>query len=831
MQELQARVAVLQEAVDINETERAAAASRYWRTLKTAAATTVDVQLMYQKLEAELGDSKKRQKYLRSKVETLERNVNDLERNVNSLEHREQEGKRDFAKLQSDLGAAEKKRIMAERKCVDAAIKLNYRKDIVDRSKAVWEKEKLKLIAVATEVKAAARREQDATINTIGELQTELDRLQAKNTELEAEIDNLNEELQLKDTLIDVLKSEIKSLEKADVEAGRQILKLKETLKRAMEQKKLITRLLVAKTAEKVKRKESATRSAGTRRALGLPSSNGIPSRQPPNNKRALQNWRSRVVAHVGAVIKGRGLELVAKAIAQSHGGRQGLKDLSETKEFQPIIKSHVARTLETIQERLDARCGLYIFTFCDLSRSKYERLRNTLLNYDPVSDKYKGLVVWTNPFDETDTLTAPTLPSRWPLEKERDRVYKSCNVQEGSDGHVERDFEMCAVGTYSKYWAAMRKDFSAARPGQVLTFCDGTGAMRGGGLLHWECGVGDWLAGKACSRLSIEPGALGEFKESNDGIAASIADIVAPSTNKMIKSGTITIYPLDPSPEAPEPEPTALPIVVRHCGDFQWHKYASGQSGGTHPIWCCCVDFKLPDEGRCFEVWGDVEEWHEEIGCHTLTDAELHTMKHRSLELDNGLPFQSFCCKCGWQSGTKNQYLNYVANFDKLPPEEKKQRRKEHRAVEMQVTLDDGEQSTVFPHGNCELLMSHVLFNPEGMAAHAVDNCHMHNINLFKQVLSATVFIVCCDEQLDVIEAYLKAAGFPVKLKREQGEDPTDSWIGRDCMKMVDEAHLHLPHLLHIAHAPAECGVAALAAVSPASTQPRIRPASLTPP
>ena len=36
------------------------------------------------------------------------------------------------------------------------------------------------------------------------------------------------------------------------------------------------------------------------------------------------------------------------------------------------------ARTLETIQERLYARCGLYIFTFCDLSRSKYERLRNT---------------------------------------------------------------------------------------------------------------------------------------------------------------------------------------------------------------------------------------------------------------------------------------------------------------------------------------------------------------------------------------------------------------------------------------------------------------------
>eukprot|EP00966_Prymnesium_polylepis_P038214 886061-Prymnesium_polylepis.1 len=54
---------------------------------------------------------------------------------------------------------------------------------------------------------------------------------------------------------------------------------------------------------------------------------------------------------------------------------------------------------------------------------------------YDHDRDLYERIVVWTNPADESDTLSAPTLASRYAWEKERAVVYGMCNAEASDDG------------------------------------------------------------------------------------------------------------------------------------------------------------------------------------------------------------------------------------------------------------------------------------------------------------------------------------------------------------------------------------------------------------
>ena len=248
---------------------------------------------------------------------------------------------------------------------------------------------------------------------------------------------------------------------------------------------------------------------------------------------------------------------------------------------------------------------------------------------------------------------------------------------------------------TYSNYWGAMRKDISKERPGLLYTFTDGTGGSRGTNCLHSEAGVGDWSAGKALSRLSIDAGALGEFKENNEGIRAHSCLVMAPSVNKVIKDQTLDIFPMDA--ETQQPVKKTIPIKVRHNGDFQFHKYCSGQRAGTHPIFCTCVDFPLPDESRCFNSYEDIEEWVKEVGCKPIKDLDLHIGKHLSLELTHGLPFKPFGCLCGEYWGSENQYLAYVADFEALSPGEKVERRKAHFEGAVQI-MEEGEKKAHTP-------------------------------------------------------------------------------------------------------------------------------------
>ena len=79
------------------------------------------------------------------------------------------------------------------------------------------------------------------------------------------------------------------------------------------------------------------------------------------------------------------------------------------------------------------------------------------------------------------------------------------------------------------------------------------------------------------------------------------------------------------------------------------------------------------------------------------------------------------------------------------------------------------------------------------------------------------TIFMFCSDEMLSVVQESLVLSGFQVKLSREPGLDPTASWVGPDCKRLMANAGKYLPHLLHLAHAPANAGPAARAALEEA--------------
>ena len=797
---LAAKVTELQTIIDGHEKEQREVVRKYQGEVRLFSELVVTHKEKATELQRLLARETTRLQAVRKELNNVKKDVTEKQNAIDALN---EQGKNDQVLLQKardEASSATRKLERCDTNREKLAAQMENKATHIERATAVFEKEKKRLVEAKKEAVAATA----AATSHASDLEAEIERLTNELRERDAEIKKLNSHiLFLEGHARDVNDSlEGHARDVNDLTLALATAKEKADKEKA-DKEKAERQLLIVKSALK-KRSKSSTLLKDLRSAIGVDTNRGLPPRDPPSDgKRSIEMWQSRSVRHVGAVVKGRGAELVAKGIALAHG-QKGLFDLVKSKRMQPIVRSIVKSALDTVQQRLDVKCGLYLQTFLDLSRSKYERLTHAISDYyNPATQKYDWLVAWQNPHNEKDQLHVPRLPSRYPVEKERDRVYGACQVHESEDGHVERDFEICAAATYTKYWHAMRDDISEDRPAQVLTFTDGTGGSRGTGLLHTEVGVGDWAAGKALSRLSIDPGALGEFKENNDGIRKHMCGVAAESVNRMIKRGTLTINPEGVGEKQ-------IPIMVDHCGDMQFHKYAAGKKGSTHPVWCDCIHLDLPEEDRCIECYEDITEWHTEINCVTSTDAKMHIQKHLSIELTYGKPFEPFGCPCGWKSGNESKYRKYRSDFDALSDAEKKEKRKEH----YYVVVESAKGEIEYPHGFCELLMEHVFLNPGGMSAHSPDPLHLTNINLFKQVLSATIFTHCSDEQTTTIEIYLKAVGFPVKLKREDGVDPTDGWIGRDCAKMIDEAHLHFPHLLHLAHCPDEFAGAALAAV-----------------
>ena len=131
------------------------------------------------------------------------------------------------------------------------------------------------------------------------------------------------------------------------------------------------------------------------------------------------------------------------------------------------------------------------------------------------------------------------------------------------------------------------------------------------------------------------------------------------------------------------------------------------------------------------------------------------------------------------------------------------------HRRHHSQVEVDG-----VRVHWDQKLFTPGAFRAPLGMMQHAVDPLHLNLLNKFKQLLTGTIFSFLSEEMLNVVQEYCHLMGFMVKFNRKEGEDPVSSWAGPDCRRLMENAATILPHLLHLAHAPASAGPAARAAL-----------------
>ena len=286
----------------------------------------------------------------------------------------------------------------------------------------------------------------------------------------------------------------------------------------------------------------------------------------------------------LAAVVKGRGSNLVVRAVQKSNG-RLGLENLANSRQMQPIIKQCVKESIAVIQTRLDAKHGLFCLLFLNLSRAEYITLRNTIsYTYNAAIDSFEKLIVWTNKFDENDVLEGPAMASVWGVNKERDRQYDGCHVLESDDGEsCQRDCELVWQALYTQYSAALRDDFSEARPAKLNIYCDATGAWRGSSITHAEAGSGDWLEGGSISKLTLFPIAACEGTDSTANMALMLAKLAAPSIAKLLKQKTLSFIPAGAAPLR------TIAAAVFFCADMQGHKAHLAFSKSTHVVWCFC--------------------------------------------------------------------------------------------------------------------------------------------------------------------------------------------------------------------------------------------------
>ena len=89
------------------------------------------------------------------------------------------------------------------------------------------------------------------------------------------------------------------------------------------------------------------------------------------------------------------------------------------------------------------------------------------------------------------------------------------------------------------------------------------------------------------------------------------------------------------------------------------------------------------------------------------------------------------------------------------------------------------------------------------GMERCGVDNLHLIHLNCFKHYFKYTVHEGLPNSKKEIIRNYFKNAGFYSYDAASVDEDPVKHWIVREVKRFIEQSHLHLPFLLHLAAAP----------------------------
>ena len=584
-----------------------------------------------------------------------------------------------------------------------------------------------------------------------------------------------------------------------------------------------------------------------------------------PPRRAETHDTKKMSVFHMYKVLKGRGEGCNIELIAQALHRAGYLADLLKCQRVQPLLKPIVRSALDETQQHWTARHAVHVWDRLELSRSQMETLRHLLsFRYEPIADKYEPVVVWRCNDDDQDVLLTPVLAGRKAREREFNRIAATMNITVGENGRVERDAVECTSRLYSNFARALRKDYSTDRPAQPILFLDGTGGALGRGICHGTIGCADFVAVGDCdakqSRATLQPLFLYEGNDHAMPLRANL-ELAISSYNRLVARGSFDRTGLDGQIET-------LPARAMTAADMQGAKTTYGMLECSHSVWCTCQrgeggpQHRYPTEH--VKTYEEMLTYIDKVvGCKIKTHTQLcswahyspgvargemcaastaplltpHTCKRggrgptalqpsfRSAVIDPprdpsfahprherarlakrpaqlALPpslrsFTPFTCSCCGYQPTETKWRADLANWHQMTDKDRAAARATHRDA------GDEENSTK-QHYHQELFMPPMPHH--GMERCGVDNLHLLYLNLFKHLFRYTIHEGLPDTKKKMVRDYCKAAGYYSYDAASDDEDPVKHWIGREVKRFIKEAHLHLPFLLQLAAAPADC-------------------------
>ena len=452
------------------------------------------------------------------------------------------------------------------------------------------------------------------------------------------------------------------------------------------------------------------------------------------------------------------------------------------------------------VQEHWGARHAVHIWDRLELSRSQMEALYHLLsFVYDPITDKFVPIRVWENKDDSSDFVVTAKLASRMKREKEYNTIADSMNITVGANGRCERDAIECTSLLYSNFAKALRKDYSIDRPAQPVLYLDGTGGALGRGICHGEIGSADFIAvgdsDAKQSRATLQPLFLYQGNDHAEPLRANL-DRAITSYNKLVMQGCFDRVSLkDGTSES-------IPSRAITAADMQGAKTTYGMRECSHSVWCKCQRGEGNSGHKAYptepvETYEDICKTCDELGCEIKTFDEMCSWAHYSPGVAKGGAFTPFTCICCGYSPTEAKWRADLAAYHNMSDEEQRALQAEHMDVgdELNSTLQHYHQVLFMPP------MPH-----HGMSRCGVDNLHLVYLNVFKHLFKYTIHEGLPLTKKILVRDYCKLAGFYSYDAASTDEDPTSHWIGREVKRFISQAHIHIPFLLQLAAAPADC-------------------------
>lgn len=521
-----------------------------------------------------------------------------------------------------------------------------------------------------------------------------------------------------------------------------------------------------------------------------------VPARARPasSSATAQKDWEELSICHMAAVLKGRGkgddINLIAAAL-----DRVGYLDrLRGADKFQRIAKQIVTDAVGEIQKRWSARHSVHIWDRLELSRSQMETLTHLLsFEYSPEHDAYHRQVVWENPKEPSDFVLCPRLAPRYVREREYAAIAAEFDIAVGANGRCERDFTECTTRLYTNYAAALRQTYSFDRPAQPVLFLDGTGGALGRGITHGEVGCADFMKVGDCdtrqSRATLQPLFLYEGTDHAGDQRANL-ELSIDSYNKLVMKGAF-----DRGTES-------IPTRPLTAADMQGAKATYGMKECSHSVWCRCQKRQGGPQHRYSPA--PVKSYDEmmsyikgTVGCKIKSHDELCSWAHYSPGVAMGGAFTRFRCSCCGYEPSEVQWRADLAAWEQLTDEERDAAERVHQDA-------DDPLNSQRQHYHQRKFMKPL--PRHGMERCGVDHLHLVYLNCFKHLFRYTIHEGMPNSKKFIVREYCKRQGFYSYDAASVDEDPTKHWIGREAKRFIAEAHLHVPFLLQLAAAPADC-------------------------